>query len=53
MGDVRDALALAVAVSVVGVSFGALATAAGVPLLITVAMSLLVLAGGAQFLAVA
>jgi len=35
------------------VSFGALATAAGLPLLITMAMSLLVLAGGAQFLAVA
>jgi branched chain amino acid efflux pump len=52
-GDVRDALALAVAVGVVGVSFGALATAAGVPLPLTVAMSLLVLAGGAQFLAVA
>jgi 4-azaleucine resistance transporter AzlC len=53
MNDARDALALAVAVSVVGVSFGALATAAAVPLLITMAMSLLVLAGGAQFLAVA
>jgi len=51
--DVRDALALAVAVGVVGVSFGALAAAAGVPLLLTMAMSLLVLAGGAQFLAVA
>jgi 4-azaleucine resistance transporter AzlC len=51
--DARDALALAVAVSVVAVSFGALATAAGLPLLITMAMSLLVLAGGAQFLAVA
>jgi branched chain amino acid efflux pump len=50
---VRDALALAAAVSVVGVSFGALATAAGVPLPLTMAMSLLVLAGGAQFLAVA
>ena len=53
MNDARDALALAVAVSVVGVSFGALATAAGVPLLITMAMSLLGLAGGAQVLAVA
>ncbi len=51
--DVRDALALAVAVGVVGVSFGALAAAAGVPWPLTVAMSLLVLAGGAQFLAVA
>ncbi|MBV9921772.1 MAG: AzlC family ABC transporter permease [Pseudonocardia sp.] len=52
-GDVRDAFLLAVAVGVVGVSFGALATAAGLPLPLTVAMSLLVLAGGAQFLAVA
>jgi branched chain amino acid efflux pump len=51
--DVRDALALALAVGVVGVSFGALATAAGVPMPLTIAMSLLVLAGGAQFLAVA
>jgi 4-azaleucine resistance transporter AzlC len=51
--DVRDALALAVAVAVVGVSFGALAAAAGVPMPITIAMSLLVFAGGAQFLAVA
>ena len=49
----RDALALAVAVAVVGVSFGALAAAAGVPMPITIAMSLLVFAGGAQFLAVA
>lgn len=53
MDDVRDALALAVAVAVVGVSFGALATAAGVPTPLTIAMSLLVFAGGAQFLAVA
>jgi len=52
-GDVRDALALAVAISVVGVSFGALAAAAGVPMPLTIAMSLLVFAGGAQFLAVA
>lgn len=51
--DVRDALALAVAVAVVGVSFGALAAAAGVPTPLTIAMSLLVFAGGAQFLAVA
>ena len=49
----RDALALAVAVAVVGVSFGALAAAAGIPMPITIAMSLLVFAGGAQFLAVA
>lgn len=52
-GDLRDALALAAAVSVVGVSFGALAVAAGVSPLLTVALSVLVFAGGAQFLAVA
>lgn len=51
--DVRDALALATAIVVVGASFGALAGAAGVPPLLTVALSLLVFAGGAQFLVVA
>ena len=51
--DVRDALALAAAVGVVGASFGALAAAAGVPASRIVAMSLLVFAGGAQFLVVA
>jgi predicted branched-subunit amino acid permease len=51
--DLRDALALAAAVAVVGVSFGALAAAAGVPPVFTVALSLLVFAGGAQFLVVA
>lgn len=51
--DLRDALALAVAVAVVGVSFGALATAAGMGHAMTVVMSLLVFAGGAQFLVVA
>ncbi len=44
-GDLRDALALAAAVGVVGASFGALATAAGVPPAIAVAMSVLVLRG--------
>jgi len=52
-GDLRDALAIASAVGVVGASFGALATAAGVPAAITVAMSVLVFAGGSQFLVVA
>lgn len=52
-GDVRDALALAAAVGVVGASFGALAAAARVPVPLTVALSLLVFAGGAQFLVVA
>ena len=51
--DVRDALALAAAVLVVGASFGALAAAAGVPVALIVAMSVLVFAGGAQFLVVA
>lgn len=52
-GDLRDALALAAAILVVGASFGALSAAAGVPPVLTVAMSLLVFAGGAQFLLVA
>ncbi len=52
-GDLRDALALAAAIAVVGASFGALAAAAGVSPALTVAMSLLVFAGGAQFLVVA
>lgn len=51
--DVRDALALAAAILVVGASFGALAAAAGVPAPRIVAMSLLIFAGGAQFLVVA
>jgi predicted branched-subunit amino acid permease len=51
--DLRDALALATAIGVVGASFGALAAAAGVPPALTVALSLLVFAGGAQFLVVA
>jgi 4-azaleucine resistance transporter AzlC len=51
--DVRDALALPAAVLVVGASFGALAAAAGVPAPRIVGMSLLVFAGGAQFLVVA
>jgi 4-azaleucine resistance transporter AzlC len=52
-GDLRDALALAAAIGVVGASFGALAGAAGVPLHLTIALSTLVFAGGAQFLVVA
>ena len=51
--DLRDALALAAAIAIVGASFGALASAAGVPPLMTVALSTLVFAGGAQFLVVA
>lgn len=52
-GDLRDALALAAAIAVVGASFGALAAAGGLPPLLIVAMSVLVFAGGAQFLVVA
>ena len=52
-GDLRDALALAAAILVVGASFGALAAAARVPVPMIVAMSLLVFAGGSQFLVVA
>lgn len=48
--DVRDAAAVAVAVGIVGVSFGALAPAAGLSPLMTMAMSVLVFAGGAQLL---
>jgi branched chain amino acid efflux pump len=51
--DVRDAAALGAAIAVIGMSFGALAAAAGVAVPIAVAMSLLVFAGGSQFLVVA
>ncbi len=51
--DLRDALALAAALAIVGVSFGAVSTAAGVPLPMTLALSLIVFTGGAQFLVVA
>ncbi|MFC5994147.1 AzlC family ABC transporter permease [Pseudonocardia hispaniensis] len=49
----RDALALAAAIGVVGASFGALAAAARIPVALTLAMSTLVFAGGSQFLMVA
>ena len=51
-GDLRDALALAFAVGVVGASCGAIAASAGIPPALTVGMSLLVFAGGSQFLVV-
>lgn len=51
-GLTRDILALGVAAALVGVSYGAIAVAAGVPAWAVVAMSLLVFAGGAQFMAV-
>lgn len=50
--DVREAAAIGVAMAVVGASFGAVAEAKGISLLLIMAMSLLVFAGSAQFLAV-
>jgi 4-azaleucine resistance transporter AzlC len=50
---VRDILALCVAVVFVGISFGAIATAVGIPDWAVAAFSLFVFAGGSQFLAVA
>jgi 4-azaleucine resistance transporter AzlC len=49
---VRDVAALGAASAFVGVSYGAIAVAAGLPVWLVVAMSLLVFAGGAQFIAV-
>ncbi|WP_308258010.1 AzlC family ABC transporter permease [Pseudonocardia lacus] len=51
--DLRDAAALGAAIVVIGMSFGALAAAAAVPVPIAMALSLLVFAGGSQFLVVA
>jgi 4-azaleucine resistance transporter AzlC len=48
----RDVGAIALASGAVGVSFGAIAVASGIPPLLTVLMSLVIFAGGAQFLAV-
>lgn len=48
----RDIAAIAVAIGAVGISFGAIATAAGLPAWLVSAMSVLVFAGGAQFMAV-
>src|SRR5258705_6731036 len=48
----RDIAAIGVAVCFVGVSFGAIAVAAHLPLWAVVAMSVLVFAGGSQFIAV-
>src|SRR5690349_11570416 len=48
---VRDVLALCAAVFVVGLSFGAIAAAAGIPIIKIAAMSAFVFAGGSQFLA--
>ncbi len=49
---VRDALAIAVATGFVGLSFGAITIASGLPFWVVPAMSVFVFAGGAQFLAV-
>lgn len=49
---VRDAFAIAAAVGVIGLSFGAIAIASGLPAWAAIAMSVLVFAGGAQFMAV-
>jgi 4-azaleucine resistance transporter AzlC len=48
----RDVGALGLAAGAVGLSFGAIAAASGVPLGLASAMSVLVFAGGSQFLAV-
>jgi 4-azaleucine resistance transporter AzlC len=49
---VRDVGALAAAAAVIGLSFGAIASAAGLPAWAVATMSLMVFAGGAQFMAV-
>jgi 4-azaleucine resistance transporter AzlC len=51
-GLARDILALAAAVAMVGASFGTIAVATGLPWWMPSVMSVLVFAGGAQFLAV-
>jgi 4-azaleucine resistance transporter AzlC len=51
-GLVRDVGALGLAVGAVGLSFGAIAVANGIPIGLAMAMSVLVFAGGSQFLAV-
>ncbi|MEV0154578.1 AzlC family ABC transporter permease [Micromonospora sp. NPDC050686] len=48
----RDVLAIGAAMVAVGASFGAVAVAAGLPAWATLAMSAIVYAGGAQFMAV-
>ncbi len=49
---IRDVAAIALAICFVGMSFGAIAVASGVPAWAVVAMSVLVFAGGSQFLVV-
>src|SRR5690348_16364331 len=50
--QIRDAVAIAAAMVAVGASFGAIAIAYGLPAWAPFAMSTIVFAGGAQFLAV-
>lgn len=49
---VRNALAIAAAAGVIGISFGAIAVASGLPMWAAIVMSVLVFAGGSQFMAV-
>jgi len=51
-GLLRDALAIGAAAAMIGVSFGAISVAQGMPAWLPTAMSLLIFAGGSQFLAV-
>jgi 4-azaleucine resistance transporter AzlC len=51
-GLVRDALAIAAAAAMIGLSYGAISIAQGLPWWLPIAMSILVFAGGSQFLAV-
>jgi predicted branched-subunit amino acid permease len=49
---IRDVMAVGVAVAFVGASFGAIAVASGVPAWAAITMSVVVFAGGSQFMAV-
>jgi 4-azaleucine resistance transporter AzlC len=51
-GVLRDITALIIAAAFIGMSFGAIAVASGVPGWLALAMSVLVFAGGSQFMAV-
>lgn len=51
-GPVRDILTVVVATGFVGVSYGAIAMATGIPAWAVIAFSIFVFAGGSQFLAV-
>jgi len=52
IAPVRDIAAIALAVGFVGLSYGAIATASGLPTWAVIAMSVAVFAGGSQFMAV-